>query len=274
MSQLPPSPSQSGKPSALPVRDFPISNRALLQKLVIEAVARFGSQREAARRTGVDRALISRLMKNKLARIDVGNFDKLHKLIPANRHKSLGRVVMPKGSRYLSRKYDEWLETSAELASAGTGMRVVKTEHGFEERRYDLHSLDGTPRDRERALLWRYVRRRSPHLKGRMDSLTDGYAASGYSRVLMARILDPLINAPESGFIETSWRELRDEAYPTIEKFVELGIKREKLIQRRVPIMERIVGVFLLSRREFEERFGKRATDRSMFPGGQLRNRR
>lgn len=201
-------------------------------------------------------------MRERQSELNFRNFVKLHSLIPVERHGSLHLAIVPRGARILGRRYSSWLQRSLDLASTGVGDWMIRTGDGYKTRHYRLDDGKATVRDEERKALWRYVRRRSPRLVRDAENV---FRKHTDPRLPRTRVIDPLINAAESGFIEPSWRELGRENYERIEKIIDLGIRREKLLlpQRATPV--RMVEVFALSPSEFAKRFGKEAIVPSLF---------
>lgn len=239
------------------IKNWRIHNSRLLGSLVRDAISeRFGTQREAARQTGINQTLLSRLANETHDEIDVGNFIKLHSLIPEGHHGDLDLAIVPRGARLLGRRYSVWLGRSLQIASTGVGDRLIRTADGYKTRHYRSDEGEETWRDYERSALWRYVRRRSPHLHREAEKVFRRHADP---RLPLTRILDPLINSPESGFIERSWRELRAANYTILEQIIELGIRREHLMLAPQSTLERMIEVFTMSSDDFLRRFGKEA---------------
>lgn len=251
--------------------DWPVYDKELLAKLATAAIAdRFDSLRDAARHTELSIAFLSRITnknnKKRLKQIGDDNFFKLHALIPEDQHHLLDQVFIPAGARVLSVQYESWIQTALAVVSQGTGSRLVRTAEGFKRGSMYTRFLDAfansgqTVRDDERAALWEYVRSKKHGLVEEAERLFYEHPEPHYRTLALARILDPLLNAPESGFIETSWRELALDHPDQLFEFVGLGIKREKLLLRRRPIWQRMVQVFTLPFGELVRRFGENAT--------------
>lgn len=244
--------------------NLPIANPKRLASLVIAGTDTFPSDRAAARATGLSRSLLARLKNGTQREIDLGNYLKLGSLVPRDQHELLDQAFIPKGAQVLRRRYSAWLRRVSALASLGVGERLVRTPNGFERRRYNAHEGAQTARDDERDALWEYLRTRSPQLVREAEALFDRIPNN---RLPLARVLDPLLNAAESGFHEVSWRELAATDYDSLTRFIQLGIKRERLLTPKQNSVSRLVEVYMLSRSEFVKRFGQEATDKSLFAG-------
>ena len=242
--------------------NLPISNPKQLASLVTAAIDSFPSQRAAARGTGISQSLLSRLRNASLREIDLGNYLKLGSLIPKDQHDLLDRAFIPKGARVLRKRYAAWLARVTAMTSLGVGERLVRTPNGFETRRYNAHEGAQTPRDDERTALWEYVRARSPQLVRDAETF---FSRFPNNCLPFARVLDPLLNAAESGFHEVSWRELATSDYDRLTRIIALGIKRERLLVFKQHSVSRLVEVYTLPRAEFIDRFGDRAVEASLF---------
>ena len=247
-----------GKPKGRPPgQGVPIADSALLKQLVDSAIDREGggTVRAAARRAKLGEKLLGELIAMKKKEIDVGNYIKLHQLIPVANHERLRCAFVVTELEALAQGFHEWLVLSARATSVGVGVRWVRTAQGF-VRRPDAE------RDIERAELWEYYKTRRPLKAASFEQkLGDHPDAPLYGRVIVARILDPLLNAPASGFRETSWQELRQRHPSRLLQFIELGITREMLLVRSELPMKRLLHVLRLQPQEMRESFGDAAAE-------------
>jgi hypothetical protein len=239
-----------------------INDRQLLSDLLQAAVTQYGGQRRAAHIAGISQAILSRLLACTQGELDEHTGLRLHTLVLEEQHHRLRDVFFPEAWGVLMDQFNQWLDTSLQRASLGIGTRLVRTPEGFAVRQ--SYAQVPSLRDKERALLWRYVRFRS---RKQSELIRDAESMLGQHGVklwtlTLTRILDPLLNTQESGFVQWSWREWRLTDYKRLEQFVELGLRREKLLSRTVSPVRYCALLSEIPVDEFEARFGEGAVER------------
>lgn len=253
-----------GKPKGRPRgQSLLIADRALLKELVAGAVEREygGSVRAAADKADLDDKVVSMIMAGKKKELAADNYIKLHILIPEREHSRLWNAFVPEEARALSRGFEQWLETSDRMASLGVGVRWTRTAVGFAQRK-ETGKVGKTCRDVERMALWDHFKTCRPLTAAKCEAkLSEHPDAPVYGRVVLARILDPLLNSAASGFREPSWRELRLSHPSRLVRFIELGITREGLLFRTELAMKRLLHVLQLQPQEMREAFGEGAVE-------------
>jgi len=226
-----PRPPKKARPPKV-IGPWHINDRQLLSDLLRDAVAEYGGQRQAAYIVGISQTVLSRLMSGSQDELDEINGLRLHVLIPKEKHHLLRDVFFPEEWHVLMGQFNHWADTSLRRASYGLGRRLVRTPTGFEVRHDSPETHTPSARDNERALLWRYVRfwsRKQRELIRDAEQILSQHGPK-LRALALARILDPLLEAPESGFVQWSWREWRLKDYERLERFVEFGLQREKLL--------------------------------------------
>jgi hypothetical protein len=126
---------------------------------------------------------------------------------------------------------------------------------GFESIARGEHEPPTAWRQSEREDLLKAVSNRCRRMLEDFRAFLDRFGHEEQAELAIARILDPLVDAPESGFIQRSWREL---STGDLERFVRAGIVREKLLLSRSPYEMRSQEIGELSLDEFRKRFGGR----------------
>lgn len=242
-----------GKPKGRPRgQALPIANKELLRSLVAGVIeTEFGgSVRAAAHKANLPDKLLSTILAEGKKELDVDNYIKLHKLIPEREHLRLWHAFVPEEARALSRGFEQWLEASDRMASVGIGVRWTRTADGFVQRR-ETSRVGKTRRDVERITLWDHFKTCRPLTAAKFEAkLREHPNAPMYGRVVLARILDPLLNGAASGFRERSWQELRLSHPSRLLRIIEIGITRELLLLRTELPMKRLLYVLRLQPQE------------------------
>ena len=235
---------------------------ALVQRAIDERFG--GSQIEAARATQIPQSALSLLVNGKTDSISPERLQELMRLLPD--HAEKGQVSDP----IFSRPREEFrreltaalLSTTAQaLLAAAEGsweieQHLTRTVHPSRKRWTGTDAgLVKTPdteirkhhhypaRRLEHDYLRRYVRVAFPDLYGRFERFLISRGHSRHRRDLAwTRVLGPLLQYRETGFIERDWTELRDTPAgksTQLKQFIELGMKREELLLDRAPDEQR-----------------------------------
>ena len=223
-------------------RTWPIHDRASLAALVAQAIReRFGnSSRAGARASKLSQALLSRLQRETQNSIEPGTLIKLHDLVGADHEDELRSAILAPGASRLGRAYTGWLQRSMQSASFGLGRWWTFANGRPQEEEMSKDQAGQTQRDCEREELWAYLRAVAPATVNPAEALFLKHPSyPEYRRVMLERILGPLLNYAESAFVEYSWRELSTRQPKTLVRIVELGIRRERLLLRKEDTLER-----------------------------------
>jgi hypothetical protein len=215
-------------------RDVVIVDRTRLAEVVTRAVHDRceGNFSAAGRRFGIKQPTMSRLRCCGLGRVRWKTYEGLLRLVPRSQHAALGLSLLASVARESLEENRRWLARqtlgSEDLAEA----RASKTDLDKE-----LHNSRALERWQECQELLAHLRRRLPDLFKRFDTflVRHGHLA-GRARLAFERIVAPLLQAGDSGFIERDSSELSPNE---LRRFVHAGIVREEILLRRSPDLQR-----------------------------------
>lgn len=255
--------SLSGRPSRRVASDtLPIQDRRRLAKVVSELVSPFRSQREASRELGIPQTQLSRMVNSQLGELSTTNAKRLFSAIDPARRRTLLRAFVMRSPSDLRRAYVSWVEAQLAAASAGATRRWFRTAHGLSDEIRRPQPTGKSDRDKERDALWGFIKGLDPHFVGEVEAALQEVEEQSYRRLILVRILDPLINGSDSGFIEPSWREWRttDKGRRRLAKFLRLGFDRERLLlEFRLRTSERAMNVLASPHDDFVQIYGESA---------------
>lgn len=232
----------------------PIQDRQRLAKVLKAVVTRLGSQRVASKQLGISQSVLSRIVNEEEGELSRKNVKKLFVGIPAKEQRSLVRSFVVGSSASLRRSYHEWLAEQCEIAARGSARRWFRTPYGLREEERVHDGPGASDREGERQALWRYLGQLSPEFVQDVERSLKKVTDKGYDRLALIRMLDPLINGPDTAFVEPSWREWRVTTKGRVRllRFVRLGFEREKLmLEVRLPTSERAMNVLTATYEEF-----------------------
>lgn len=112
-----------------------------------------------------------------------------------------------------------------------------------------LPPQDSDYRSEQRDVLWALIAAYRPHVRNEIEQLALKHTAERLE-LAIDRIVEPLLDARRSGFVELDWRELSREKF---DQFIDCGWTRERLLlerdddlrrvaKRRRPILEAMTG--------------------------------
>ena len=108
----------------------------------------------------------------------------------------------------------------------------------------------------ERREILKHLKAQRPWVLNRFQSFLEKRGHLGArSDMAIARAVDPLLDGPESGFVERSWRDLSDDE---LARFVDAGLARERILLNRSPDVMRTQEISELSLDDFRKQFGSR----------------
>lgn len=246
---------------------LPIQDRRRLAKIVSQLISPFGSQRAASLRLGIPQTQLSRMVNRELGELSRKNVKRLFESVAPAQRKRLVRAFEMRSPADLRRAYLAWIEEQRGVASRGASRRWFRTFHGLGDEERRAAPVGESDRDAERQALWSYVKELDPVFGRGVDVALGKVRDSGYQEVALIRILDPLINGPDSGFIEPSWREWRtdEKGRRRLMKFLRLGFERETLLLHgRLRTSERAMNVLKSPRDDFISTYGDSAKPRTI----------
>ncbi len=249
-------------PRRVATATVPIQDLASLMKLFTDYYARFGSDRKAARHLGISPTLFRRVKEGKSSEVSRQNALRLIRGIDSSQRKKLLRSFVRRSPALLRRDYVKWISEQRDIASRGSEYRWFRTAHGLsDERREDMPTGE-SDRDKERRALWRYAKEVAPAFTESVITAFQKARDRQYFQLALIRMLDPLINAPDTAFIEPSWREWRAtrKGRMRLLKFLRAGFKREELMLKvRLHTTERALNLLALDYDEFLRIYGESA---------------
>lgn len=241
---------------------LPIQDRGRLAKVVSELVSPFQSQRAASRALHIPQTQLSRMLNRKLGELSRTNARRLFTAIDPARRRTLVRAFVMRSPAGLRRAYVSWIEEQLAAASNGAARRWFRTAQGLSDEERESRPLGKSDRDDERKALWAYVEQIDPNFVREVETASRQVRDRRYRQLILVRILDPLINGPDSGFIEPSWREWRtnDSGRHRLTKFLRLGFDRERLLlEVRLRTSERALNVLASPHDDFMQTYGESA---------------
>jgi hypothetical protein len=251
------------------IESFRVADREALARVLREAIRGHGAERPsdpglqsfAAASAGMSAPTLSRLLNQKTRRITLSTLEAIYQLVPKARHAEVRRAVLsPATRRILDGAWDVWESRIAEKISEARFRRwgVVNGELR-ELEPPEAGSLEPSGRIRE---VWFYLRvmpELFPDLYERFWRAVRRFSHSA-DRILLAelRVIEPLLDARQTAFIERDWIELRDAAGQTrsrgeLRAFIRAGLERERILLNRPGEIQRAQDIAEVSVEQFAE---------------------
>jgi hypothetical protein len=243
-----------------------ILDRACVARVLESAIrVRYdGNRATAAARSGVDTATLFRLNRQVLSEIRHDTYNRITKtLLKADEVVQLDAALESPLQYELGRLNLRW--TYLHTAAPGYGPDTPAWELGA--RALMLTAIDRDAVGSHARERWReYVNRERHAMWERLQRVCwdqfDGFRRDMLAkrhqpdRILVAweRVLAPLLERSQSGFIELSWCELTDRDFA---RFVRIGLQRERILLKRPPLGRRAAAVA----REAHTRLAARARE-------------
>lgn len=200
----------------------------LAEELQAVVDKRFGGDAErAARAARISPATFRGYLRGRTRNLRRAAFVQLRKFLK-ERPRAWAEIVIGERDMPVHAAYHAWLAVSR---------RRLQEDSDFEQAVFSRLGW-GPPHTREEELeavisrAWKLC----PHVKTAIERLERTHETE---RLLLARIriVEPLVQAAESGFVERHWTELSDGQF---RRFVDAGWKREKILLDRLPAYARI----------------------------------
>ena len=209
-------------------RLFAIANREALSGEINRAIEQraFGNLSAAARLARMKQPELHRLAHGQIGSIGRRTIAALLRLVAADRRHRLEEALISPEASELLRAYDTWINGWSErflerkdLGDTYVG-RAIQRLPGWElQRVLEADHLLATAREECAG-----------ELRAFESFLVKQQASAKRAKIAFYRILEPLLESRESGFVERSWEELdRSE----LSRFIRAGIEREKILLRR-----------------------------------------
>ena len=220
------------RPRRVRGRLMPLANAEAVAALARDAIEqRFGGvMATAARDTGLSRSWLRRLVGVADSRphgIHPNSLPGLRALVGEAGTAALQEALVPSAIAQMVARHDAWLAQMQAASARGSGVWCEVKGERLVKRRMVPDENGLTQRERERTALKKHIARKHPRLNLRIKRLVATTYMQGRAFLVLARILDLLIEAPESGMIEPSWRDL---TFTQLERVLTLGIQREELL--------------------------------------------
>ena len=217
-----------------PKRLFVIGDRDALSREISSAIEHKanGNTSAAARVARMRQPELHRLKNGQIGSIGRKAIEGLHRLVPPHRRAALQACLVSPAALEFIHANESWSTQSRRrfLERGGLGDtpagRAVQSVLGWEFQR-------GLERDH----LLRLCREEFPDLFERFERFLQQYAHSASrAKIAFDRILEPLLESRESGFVERSWEELTTAE---LRRDVKAGMDRERILLRRSPDLQR-----------------------------------
>jgi hypothetical protein len=219
----------------------------LLREVIDERYG--GVQLRAARGSVSRQSQFSRLLRAKTPTIQVKTFEWLKRFVPPERRAELVASLLSPSVSDMVLAYHLWLGERGDRFPSRRGRRWRMTSRG-------IRKADGIPftqRLKESEYLVQRLRQQ-PDLVSYFRSFERAAKARGHSgaRINLAyiRVVEPLLEMRESGFVERGWEEMSPE---DLRQFLEAGFTRERVLLNRSPDLQRAQEVFEREPRNFLE---------------------
>jgi len=237
-------------------RRYGVSDKKAFSEIIRGIVRRFGGQMAAERATGIDQSNLARWRNHPPDELPEKSYRAVFEAGTLSERSKLHGALMGPSARGIWWAYDQWMKDWEPRLSRGHSVPWAMSETGIT--RIDA-TKDPSPlpwRLAERRQLLKHLEARRPWVLIRFRGFLKKFGHLGArSKMAIARAVDPLLDGPESGFVERSWRELSDD---DLAKFVDAGLTREKILLNRSPDLMRIQETGALSLNDFRKRFGSR----------------
>jgi hypothetical protein len=214
-------------------RRWHIVDRALLADELRRVIppAQDGGQSAVARKIGINQPVLSRLLAKKRGEVSEHTVKALLKLIPPERHLNLTQALLTPEARDALDKYEIWLESEVIRFEPDPQALLKRNKSGEQA---SIRYRRSPERYEDRRHLFRAMFERCPTHLRRFVRMLKKRGHEGSPRVALAifRVIEPLLQARRSGFIERRWQDMTRNDFV---RFVEAGLARETLLLDRSP---------------------------------------
>jgi hypothetical protein len=192
-----------------------------------------GNLSEAARSAGLRQPDLHKLATAKRVYVSVRTARAVRELVGPRRAQRVDDALLPGPAQMVLKAYGDWCIKYAtnevrviDWANHRTGfVPVVSVHYGY---------------TRYMRVVWlatELLRRYPSYFKPLVEAV--GRKGHGVARLIVAlhRVVGPLIDARESGYVELRWEELEERG--TLAQFIDAGVRREVILLDRAPDLER-----------------------------------
>ena len=152
-------------------------------------------------------------------------------LVGKSRLDQLQGALIPRAVEVMVARHQDWLAHVRQASGRGSGVWWTLEGGRIKQGRSRKNANRRTQREAERDALQEHIRRNHPYLFKRIKKYMAYAIAQGRAQLVLSRILDPLLESAETGFIEPSWRDL---TRAELENAISLGLRREQLLTPRI----------------------------------------
>jgi len=201
---------------------------------------------------------LSKLRAGKLKAITSKTYRRILAALPSHQHERFRQAFEVAGGKGRKAAYADWLRRSERRLFLSIGRRHIRTEGGVELERAVSGRGRAGEREGEFVALWAIADNRT---NGALTAFRRRQVARDHDEdrvdLSLWRIMAPLLEAANTGFVERHWRELSTSEFVA---FIKAGIRREEIVLNRPGDAQRIQEVARLDPREFLRRFGPENT--------------
>ena len=187
----------------------------------------------AAGKIGIKQPTLWRLLNGQVRTITAETWAAIEQATPPARRAALTAAIVEPAAQRIVGAYVEWLDTWKSRVFKDAASRWVWKDQSLT--RVPDHEAPAR-RNAERDALMKVHQAELAALDAWVaDALAAGHSEDRV-QLAIARILEPLLEAPASGYVERSWQEM---SITELRQFIRAGVTRERLLLRRAPDVER-----------------------------------
>lgn len=228
---------------------IPDAFAAVLSEVVREKYD--GSWSAAAKDADVSRGTLQRLANCVRGGCHITTLGKIRRIVPHGQRNRFDSALLGLDAGQGLQQYDRWLQHQFAHELRAVPMVKIQTPNVQVKRKLSDEALvellrsavvvDGTNRYRTRRERLRSVlpelRSRFPRLFGDFDEfLKESYHFKDRCELALQRVVEPLVEAEDAGYIERSWREMESGE---LETFLKARMKSECILLNRSPDVQR-----------------------------------
>lgn len=215
-------------------REYQIHDRKALAAVLVEAVTQRhgGNYSAAAKSSGIPNSTLQRYREERGPAVRRETLEKLLALVGRSRSLRLSDAVLSPSARAALEDYDTWLKQETRAARLGSTLSV-RLSGSAKVGSAEHKRLVNDAADRVIAIdrLLSSLRKRYPGDWKRLEKrLTTGRHDKARARLAFLRVVAPLLDTEDTGYIERAWHELSAEE---LHDFVRAGITREIVLLGR-----------------------------------------
>lgn len=201
----------------------------------------------AAKSVGLDQPQFFAILNGQRSMLQAKTFEALERLLPSIRRPLLGAFVSPTGEEGVN-AYLQWVGEARRSLMAGRPYWLRNGERWF----LRVRAPRGYSRKLAAADALIAEIDRTPAFSAHLNDLRKVGRSNGHpnERIKLAeyRVVEPLLAAPESYYVERAWAELSDGEKS---RYLRSSCKREEILLRRPNELQRVQEFEHLSRSAF-----------------------